>query len=295
LVAIETLKAGDKVIGRKENDPFGPLQAFVVEKVFQRTTYHLRILTLRMSDGQVQTIYTTDEHPAYESETLWTPAGELQVGDQLMEGSGGMGTVVATRYEAHPEGMEVFTLRVANAHTYLVRADGFDGEPIWVHNSCINLDDDEVNSDLVRQWASQFETRPAQGSGESLEFQVETSGRTEIHFEGGGEEVWGDGINYEEALLQEAKYASNPYNSPAVPGSAAGESAQGGYLRNLQDQLERYAAIVQDPNNPIRGLQMLTNNNDTAALLQEQMAAAGIPGRVDVVPFGRFSPTGLPI
>jgi hypothetical protein len=134
-VSIEKLAEGQKVLARGENDPFGPLRECVVDKVFCRITFNLRILTLRMSDGREQTIYTTDEHPAYESEAQWTPAGKLQVGDQLLEASGGMAMVVATRYESHPHGIEVFNLRVADAHTYLVRAEVFDGEPIWVHNS----------------------------------------------------------------------------------------------------------------------------------------------------------------
>ncbi len=133
-VSIEKIAAGTTILARDENDPLAALQKCVVEKVFCRLTFHLRILTLRMSDGRVQIIYTTDAHPAYESETQWTPAGELKIGDRLMEASGTMAMVVATRRETHPEGIRVFNLRVAEAHTYLVRAEGFNGEPIWVHN-----------------------------------------------------------------------------------------------------------------------------------------------------------------
>jgi hypothetical protein len=71
----------------------------------------------------------------------------LKVGDQLMEGSCTFATVVATRYEAHPEGIEVFNIRVAEAHTYLVRANGFDGEPIWVHNA---YDPEEISAAVRR-------------------------------------------------------------------------------------------------------------------------------------------------
>jgi hypothetical protein len=135
-ISIEKITQDSLILASDENDPFGPLRLCRVEKVFCRITFHLRVLTMRMSDGREQTICATDDHPAYESETLWTPAGELKGGDQLMEGSGGMAAVVATRYEAHPEGIEVFNIRIEEAHTYFVRANGFDGELIWVHNMC---------------------------------------------------------------------------------------------------------------------------------------------------------------
>ncbi len=122
-------------MGRNENDPNAPMRSYRIEKIFKRTAYHLRILTIRSSSGQVQILLTTNEHPVYHPETGWTAAGKLTIGQQILEPFGGLSTIEATRYEAHPEGIEVFNLRVAEAHTYLVRADGFDGEPVWVHNA----------------------------------------------------------------------------------------------------------------------------------------------------------------
>jgi hypothetical protein len=132
---VEKLNRSDYIYGRHENDPYGPLQPFMVEEAFSLTSYHLRILTLRSSDGREQVICTTDHHRISSLDGLWKPANEFAVGDLVYEGGGEAAMIVASRYEAHPKGVKVFTIRVAEAHTYLVRAEGFKGEPIWVHNS----------------------------------------------------------------------------------------------------------------------------------------------------------------
>jgi hypothetical protein len=185
------------------------------------------------------------------------------------------------------------------APTGVVRGKDSDAEPVWVHNRCVvgDFQKDEVSSDLVRQWAGQFETRAAIGE-EGVgwhDFQVENVGPREVLVQGGGAELWADGVNSEEGLLQEAKFASNPDNSPYVPGSAAGAEVTNGIEIRLDDQLEKYAAIVNDPTNPIRGLQMITNNEGTAQWLAQKMAQHGIPGYVDVIQGGGFSTTGQPL
>ena len=101
----------------------------------QRTTYRLTIVTLRDSSGREQTIHTTAEHPTYVLGKGWIAAGQLKPGDTLAEPGGGVTTVTHVRREDHPEGLVVYNFRVAESHTYFVRAEGSDAEPVWVHNN----------------------------------------------------------------------------------------------------------------------------------------------------------------
>jgi hypothetical protein len=120
-------------------------------------------------------------------------------------------------------------------------------------------------------------------------------GRTEYHIEGGGEPVWADGVDVDEGLIQEAKLILIPSASLYIPGSTAGQAARDGAERNLDRELERYADIIQDENNPIRGLEIVTSNLYAARWFVRKMKDHGIPGRVRVVQFGPFSTTGQPL
>ncbi len=132
---IETLRPGDYVLARDEHDADGELVLRQVEEVFQRTAYRLQIITLRSSTGIVQTIQATAEHPVYALQQGWVEAGKLQAGDTIAEPNGAISTITAVRTERHPQGIPVYSFRVQDAHTYFVRAEGSQAEPIWVHNS----------------------------------------------------------------------------------------------------------------------------------------------------------------
>jgi hypothetical protein len=47
--------------------------------------------------------------------------------------------VVDSVREEHPEGVAVFNLRVEQTHTYFVRQEGLQTEPVWVDNTCQQL------------------------------------------------------------------------------------------------------------------------------------------------------------
>ena len=80
------------------------------------------MLTLRDADGNEQTLRVTEEHPFYVEAAGWTPARKLDVGDIIL-GADGPLTVVANELESHPEGVAVYNLEVAEAHTYFVLAE----------------------------------------------------------------------------------------------------------------------------------------------------------------------------
>jgi hypothetical protein len=132
---IERLRPGDLLLCRDQFDADGPLVLQRIEEVFVRTTYHLQIVTSRSSNGQEQTIQTTNEHPIYVEDKGWVDSRELKVGDQVPEAGGEYATVTATRYELHNEGVRVYNFRVQEAHTYFVREAGSNAEPMWVHNT----------------------------------------------------------------------------------------------------------------------------------------------------------------
>lgn len=133
--AIELLKAGDWVLTRDESDAEGELILRQIEEKFERTAYNLLFLTIRSSSGQTQTLTTTNEHPVYVEGLGWIEAIDLEPGQEVLEPDGGKSTVIATRHERHLEGVAVYNFLVNECHTYFVREQGSQAEPVWVHNA----------------------------------------------------------------------------------------------------------------------------------------------------------------
>ncbi len=128
---IEQIVPGDLVLARDPES--GETRAKQVLRVFRNVSDHLRLLTVRNADGTSQVLRTTDGHPFWVPDRGWTAAAELKVGDNLVQADGQPATLVATAYEAHPEGVPIFNFEVEGFHTYFVtQKEG--GSAIWVHN-----------------------------------------------------------------------------------------------------------------------------------------------------------------
>jgi hypothetical protein len=128
------VQVGDWVLTRNQNDPSAPLERHQVTAVSVHTVDRLRLLEIQEADGSTETIRTTDEHPFWVKDVGWVKAGDLQVGQQLLTTDGRLATLTATQSEAHPEGISVYNLTVADDHTYFVTAVA-DDEAVWVHNT----------------------------------------------------------------------------------------------------------------------------------------------------------------
>ena len=139
---IENVAAGSYVCSRDQNNPNGPLVMSLVERVYRRVSDHLRVLSVRDFNARAQVLETTDDHPFMVPGMGRVDAGQLQVGDLLYPPLGPVCQVIATHREEHPEGIEVFNMRIAGTHTYFVRQKGVDADPVWVHNAGTEYDDD---------------------------------------------------------------------------------------------------------------------------------------------------------
>ncbi len=130
---IEQIIPGDLVLARDPES--GETRAKQVLRVFRNVSDHLRLLTVRNADGTSQVLRTTDGHPFWVPDRGWTAAAELKVGDNLVQADGQPATLVATAYEAHPEGVPIFNFEVEGFHTYFVAANSTRAPPILVHNT----------------------------------------------------------------------------------------------------------------------------------------------------------------
>jgi len=121
LVPIEEVQAGDWVWARDEVT--GEVRLCEVEETYRNESP----VILEVTAGG-ETVATTPGHPFWVLEHGWKDAGELEVGDRLVNLRGESVVVEDIRRRPVPEA--VYNFSVAGLHTYFVGQDG-----IWVHNA----------------------------------------------------------------------------------------------------------------------------------------------------------------
>ena len=139
MVAIETIKSGDKVISTDpetmETSPKTVLETYIREVT---TLVHL---TVNNED-----IVTTVDHPFYVKNQGFIKAGELIVGDELLDVNGNVLLVEKFNVELTDKPVKVYNFQVEDFHTYHVGENG-----VWVHNSNCKLiknDDGAYDAEL---------------------------------------------------------------------------------------------------------------------------------------------------
>lgn len=123
MVAIETIKSGDKVISTDpetmETSPKTVLETYIREVT---TLVHLTV------NGEE--IVTTVDHPFYVKNQGFIKAGELIVGDELLDVNGNVLLVENFDVELTEEPVKVYNFKVEDFHTYYVGENN-----ILVHNA----------------------------------------------------------------------------------------------------------------------------------------------------------------
>ena len=123
MVAIETIKSGDKVISTDpetmETSPKTVLETYIREVT---TLVHLTV------NGEE--IVTTVDHPFYVKNQGFIKAGELIVGDELLDVNGNVLLVENFAIELTEKPVTVYNFQVEDFHTYHV-----SGLAILVHNA----------------------------------------------------------------------------------------------------------------------------------------------------------------
>jgi len=123
LVAIENIKAGDKVIATNP-ETFEVAEKMVLETYVRETTELLHLTINR------EVIKTTFEHPFYVKDVGFVEAGKLQVGDELLDSKGNLSVLEEKKLEITDKPVKVYNFKVDNFHTYHVGENR-----VLVHNA----------------------------------------------------------------------------------------------------------------------------------------------------------------
>ena len=139
LVAIENIKAGDKVIST-DPETFETAEKTVLETYIREDSKLIHL----MINGEE--IITTETHPFYVKNRGFVNAGELAIGDELLDSNCNVLLVENHSVELTDEPTKVYNFQVEDFHTYHVGENG-----VWVHNSNCKLiknDDGTYDAEL---------------------------------------------------------------------------------------------------------------------------------------------------
>lgn len=137
LVAIENIKAGDIVIST-DPDTMETAEKRVVETYIREDLKLIHIVV----NGEE--IVTTETHPFYVNNRGFVEAGELKVGDELLDVNNNILVIEDYAVVLMEEPTTVFNFQVEDFHTYYV-GEGY----LWVHNA--GTDYSGNKSDIIRE------------------------------------------------------------------------------------------------------------------------------------------------
>ena len=142
------------------------------------------------------------------------------------------------------------------------------------------LADDE--REAFRAYVDNLPTRPADEIGPAYDYQRAKYGDTEIR--ASPDELlphatWADGANFERGMLGDAKYVADGEQSFFIP------STMSPYMeliaqQKMDDRLAKYGAVIDDPDSPVRGLEITTNHPAAADFIADRMDGLNIAGVV---------------
>ena len=132
LLAIESIKAGDKVIS-KNVDTNEQSEKTVIE------TYRRYVTELVHLSIGGEKIITTHDHPFYVLNKGFINAGKLHVGDVLLDSSGSRIPICEITFESTESETAVYNFQVSDYHSY------------YVGNVCVLVHNAEYNKDLISE------------------------------------------------------------------------------------------------------------------------------------------------
>ena len=138
LVAIENIKAGDKVIST-DPETFETAEKTVLETYIREDSKLIHL----MINGEE--IITTETHPFYVKNQGFIKAGELIVGDELLDVNGNVLLVEKFNVELTDETVTVYNFQVEGFHTYHVGCFY-----VLVHNADYNQSPKEIMAERTK-------------------------------------------------------------------------------------------------------------------------------------------------
>jgi hypothetical protein len=142
----------------------------------------------------------------------------------------------------------------------------------------------EVDQRAVGAWRDGLPTKPTPTGKPSGQYEVQQTGPVNYTMGKGDDAIDADGVRDLDATVLDAKHVGSPDRSPYVPGSSIPEPVRAKIHGDFEGELKRYAKVVQDSDNPMRALEIVTNDPRAVPYFEETLSKYDFPSRVIVRP-----------
>jgi hypothetical protein len=136
----------------------------------------------------------------------------------------------------------------------------------------------------ARDWRDGLATKPTPSSTAAGRYEIEHTGPLNYEMRAGDVKIDADGFRTIDATALDTKHVGSESRSPYVPGSDTPDFVRQKILGQFEYELQRYRAVIDSPDTPVRGLEIITNDPRAVPYFEEMLDKHGITGRVVVRP-----------
>ena len=141
-----------------------------------------------------------------------------------------------------------------------------------------------ADQQVAREYQDGLRKFPTRTDTEAGLYEVRQTGPHNYTMHGGGDSIDADGFRSSDAIALDAKHVGSPDSSPYVPDSKVPDFLKAKIRGDTAHEIERYAKVVQDPSNPVRGLEIITNDPRAVPYFEDILSEYDLPSRVVVRP-----------
>ncbi|NUT54579.1 MAG: hypothetical protein HOQ03_01170, partial [Thermoleophilia bacterium] len=134
------------------------------------------------------------------------------------------------------------------------------------------------------EYRDRVPSTPNRTDTDAFRYEAEYAGPRNYRLGKGPNAVMADGFRISDGAAVEAKHVGKPDTSPFIPGSKCYPPVREKALGEFYSELRRYKAVIDDPGTPVKGLEIMTNDERAAEFFVDALRRYGVPGRVVIRP-----------
>ena len=134
----------------------------------------------------------------------------------------------------------------------------------------------------ARDWMDTLPTKQTPTSTAAGRYEVMQTGPLNYEMRAGLVKIDADGFRTIDAAALDAKHVGSGTRSPYVPGSDLPDFVRQKILGQFENELQRYRAVIESGDTPVRGLEIITNDPRAVPYFEEMLSKHEIVGRVVV-------------
>lgn len=159
--------------------------------------------------------------------------------------------------------------------------------PQDVNNPCPDKTKQQKRCDpqKVQQWIPTLEVKATPSKTNNDKYEIKHTGAFNYKIVASdGTFAWADGIRASDCRILDAKHVNDPKISPYVPGSNAFELTRQGTYAQEDGLFGRYAVVLDDPQIPLVGLEVITNETLSIPYWDDLISKHKILGKTVILP-----------